>query len=113
MVWPRIAIKNAFRDWGNLGSFFVNPASVDYINDNLNSLFIDVVIKRKGFSSQAVYAFRNSTTSLASFGLGKGFNFQGGYVFNNNMELAARYTNINAAEIYSIIDETEYALSFL
>ena len=104
--------KNAFRSRGNLGSFLVNSTSGDYITDNLNSLFIDAVIKRKGFSSQAVYAFRNSTNSLASFGLGKGFNFQAGYVFNNNVELAARYTNINAAEISSLIDETEYALGF-
>ena len=49
---------------------------------------------------------------MVSFGLGKGFNFQGGYVFNNNVELAARYTNINAAGISSLIDETEYALGF-
>ena len=55
---------------------------------------------------------RNSTNSLGSFGLGKGFNFQGGYVFNNNVELAARYTNINAEEISSLIDETEYAFGF-
>lgn len=73
--------KNALRNWGNLGSFPIDPASGDYITNNLNSLFIEAVIKRKCFSSQVVYAFRNSTNSLASFGLGKGFNFQGGYVF--------------------------------
>ena len=104
--------NNAFRSRGNLGSFLVDPVSEDYITDNLNTLFVDAIVKKNGFSSQAVYAIRNSTNSLGNFGLGQGLNLQAGYVFANNVEFAARFTNINAEVTSSLNNETEYAFGF-
>jgi hypothetical protein len=104
--------NNAFRSRGNLGSFLVDAVSGDYITDNLNTLFVDAIVKKNGFSSQAVYAIRKSPNSLGDFGLGKGLNLQAGYVFNNKVEFAARYSNINAEVISSINDQSEYALGF-
>jgi|TARA_B110000046_G_scaffold144373_1_gene151456 phosphate-selective porin OprO/OprP len=104
--------NNAFRSRGNLGSFLVDPVSGDYITDNLNSLFVDAIFKKNGFSSQAVYAIRKSLNSLGGFGVGKGLNLQAGYVFANNVEFAARYSNINAEVISSLNDQIEYALGF-
>ncbi len=64
--------NNAFRSRGNLGSFLVDPVSGDYITDNLNTLFVDAIVKKNGFSSQAVYAIRKSPNSLGDFGVGQG-----------------------------------------
>ena len=104
--------NNTFRSRGNLGSFLVDAVSGDYITDNLNTLFVDAIVKKNGFSSQAVYAIRKSPNSLGDFGVGKGLNLQAGYVFNNKVEFAARYSNINAEVISSINDQSEYALGF-
>ena len=104
--------NNAFRSRGNLGSFLVDPVSGDYITDNLNTLFVDAIVKKNGFSSQAVYAIRKSPNSLGDFGVGQGLNLQAGYVFTNKVEFAARYTNINAELISSLNDQSEYALGF-
>ena len=83
-----------------------------YKRQNLNTLFVDAIVKKNGFSSQAVYAIRKSPNSLGDFGVGKGLNLQAGYVFNNKVEFAARYSNINAEVISSINDQSEYALGF-
>ena len=104
--------NNAFRSRGNLGSFLVDPVSGDYITDNLNTLFVDAIVKKNGFSSQAVYAIRKSPNSLGDFGVGQGLNLQAGYVFTNKVEFAARYSNINAELISSLNDQSEYALGF-
>ncbi|MBT5507213.1 MAG: FmdC precursor [Flammeovirgaceae bacterium] len=104
--------NNAFRSRGNLGNFLVDPVSGDYITDNLNTLFVDAIVKKNGFSSQAVYAIRKSPNSLGDFGVGQGLNLQAGYVFTNKVEFAARYTNINAELISSLNDQSEYALGF-
>ena len=104
--------NNAFRSRGNLGSFLVDPVSEDYITDNLNTLFVDAIVKKNGFSSQAVYAIRKSPNSLGDFGVGQGLNLQAGYVFTNKVEFAARYSNINAELISSLNDQSEYALGF-
>lgn len=104
--------NNAFRSRGNLGSFLVDHVSGDYITDNLNTLFVDAIVKKNGFSSQAVYAIRKSPNSLGDFGVGQGLNLQAGYVFTNKVEFAARYSNINAELISSLNDQSEYALGF-
>ena len=104
--------NNAFRSSGNLGSFLVDPVSGDYITDDLNSLFVDAIVKKNGFSSQAVYAIRKSANNTGDFGVGQGLNLQAGYVFYNNVEFAARYTNIDAEIISSLSDQTEYAFGF-
>jgi len=104
--------NNAFRSRGNLGSFLVDPVSGDYITDNLNTLFVDAIVKKDGFSSQAVYAIRKSPNSLGDFGVGQGLNLQAGYVFTNNVEFAVRYSKINAELISSVNDQSEYALGF-
>ena len=104
--------NNAFRSRGNLGSFLIDPVSEDYITDNLNTLFVDAIVKKNGFSSQAVYAIRKSPNSLGDFGVGQGLNLQAGYVFTNKVEFAARYSNINAELISSLNDQSEYALGF-
>ena len=104
--------NNAFRSRGNLGSFLVDPVSGDYITDDLNSLFVDAIVKKNGFSSQAVYAIRKSANNTGDFWVGQGLNLQAGYVFDNNVEFAARYTNIDAEIISSLSDQTEYAFGF-
>lgn len=87
----------------------------DYLesNSSLESIFIDMMFKYRGFSIMSEYADKqivagsvfgveygsrtneNPAGNILYYYTGTGFNFQTGYVFKNNFEVAARYTTVN------------------
>jgi hypothetical protein len=95
----------AVRKNGNTKSFMYND--VGYFETDINTLFIDLMYKYKGFSIMAEFADKQADKIFATnsdgtltgdnVGAGTGLNFQAGYLFKSNIELAARYTTIDPA----------------
>ncbi|HEY1024011.1 MAG TPA: porin [Sphingobacteriaceae bacterium] len=105
---------DASRERGQRGTFFAQSR-------DLKTLFADAMFKYRGFSAMAEYADKQSsgspvvTTDLTgnvtqSFFTGTGFNVQAGYLFNNNVELAARYTTIRPEAVTQRDKNTQYTL---
>lgn len=100
--------NDAVRQRGNLGSFNVDSLGIYTAND-ISTLFADMMFKYNGVSIMSEYAHRTSAKNANNiFGTGNGFVFQIGYLLLSNWELAARYTDINAANNSSISELTEY-----
>ncbi|MBL4709952.1 MAG: porin [Flavobacteriales bacterium] len=110
---PKLAIgvtydmhDRAVRENGNTKTFMTND--IGYFQTDINTLFADLMFKYKGFSVMAEYAdktaddifAKNSDSTLTgdNVTVGTGFNFQAGYLFKNNVELAGRYTAIDPAK---------------
>lgn len=123
---PKIALgvsydhnNNAVKNRSNQGSYMTND--IGFYQTNINTLFIDAMFKYNGFSFMAEYADRdaddpyakNSDGSLtgAEVQVGRGLNLQTGYLFNNNLEVSGRYTNIELDKIVTGKDaENQYTL---
>ncbi len=111
--------NNAVRERANQGSYMTND--VGFYETNINTFFIDAMFKYNGVSVMAEYADRtakdpiakNSDGSLtgAEVQVGKGLNLQTGYLFKNNWEVSARYTNIELDNaITGANPESQYTL---
>lgn len=85
----------ASRERGQLGDFL-------NVNRDMVTWWADAHFKYKGFSSLIEYAYRRIPTGplvydqvgdvIEAFYTGDGISAQAGYLFSNNLELAARYT---------------------
>lgn len=94
---------NAVKTKSNLGSYMVND--VGLYETDIHTLFIDAMLKYKGFSFMAEYAQReadnpeaingNGTLTGDVVNVGKGINLQMGYLFKSNWELSGRVTQID------------------
>jgi hypothetical protein len=94
--------NNAVKTRSNMGDYM--DTDTGFFETNINTLFIDTMFKYKGFSFMGEYADRdakdpfakNSDGSLTGdiVQVGKGYNFQTGYLLKNDWEISARYTNI-------------------
>ena len=72
---------------------------------DITTLFVDAMFKYKGFSFMAEYANRNADEPIvrnsdgSETGVvvreGNGYNFQAGYLFKSNWEIAGRYSRID------------------
>jgi hypothetical protein len=104
----------ASRAGGQLGEFF--PTTTD-----LSTIFIDAHFKYRGFSSMIEYVNKNApdgplvydtdgVTVVDAFYTGEGFNWQAGYLFDNNLELAGRYTHVTPEAIAGRNPNTQYTL---
>ncbi len=92
----------AVKSRSNMGSYMVND--LGFFQTNIHTIFIDAMAKYKGWSFMAEYADRTADQPIALnsdqsatgqiVGVGTGLNLQLGYLFENNWELAGRYTNI-------------------
>ncbi len=89
--------QGASNEQGQLGDFLNGTT-------DLRTVFADLMFKYRGFSVLAEYANKNSDQPVVynnlgqpdgTFVVGKGYSVQGGYLFKNNWELAARYTHID------------------
>ncbi|WP_372768980.1 porin [Lutibacter sp.] len=111
--------NNAVKNRSNQGSYMTND--IGFYQTNINTLFIDVMFKYNGFSFMAEYADRdaddpyakNSDGSLtgAEVQVGRGLNLQTGYLFNNDLEVSGRYTNIELDKTVTGKDaENQYTL---
>jgi hypothetical protein len=78
-------------------------ANIDgYFETDITTIFADMMFKYGGFSVLGEYAIRTAAQdSVTNFdgsktgdvvAVGKGMNFQMGYMFKNNWEVAGRYT---------------------
>lgn len=86
------------RDRGNNGSFVPDSTATD-----LTSIQADLMFKYKGLSVHSEYITKDAARPVhfdpegeivANFYAGWGFNIQAGWMFENNLEIAARYTTI-------------------
>ncbi len=92
------AVKNK----SNQGSYMTNDSPSGYFETDITTIFGDMMFKYGGFSVMAEYAMRTAAKdSVANVdgtktgqvvGVGTGMNFQMGYMFKNNWEVAGRYT---------------------
>ncbi len=105
---------DAARQRGNTGSFM--PAM-----RNLSTVFADMMFKYKGFSFMGEYAYKeaegspvlatdSTNTPTRFFYTGSGYNAQAGYLFQNNWELAGRYTLIQPDDRNQLDDISMYTL---
>lgn len=124
---PKLAIGGTYdvnvgavRQRGQLGSF-MEDATAGLIENNLTVFFIDAMFKYRGFSAMAEYGDKwaedqvvATTTAgqVLRYTTGNAFNFQAGYLFNNNIELAARYTTTRTddAVFSGMRDQNMYTL---
>ena len=87
---------------------FINVSDEENLK-TLNTLFIDLMFKYQGLSIMAEYADKKAAddnpvviedfNEIATYYTGTGLNVQAGYMFDNNIELAARYTTITPDEV--------------
>ena len=108
------------------GKFLVD-AEGDFLENSLETFFIDMIFKYQGFSLMAEYAdkkvvdnpfgntdvdFRSSLVDAngRSYFTGQGINTQISYLLQNNIELAARYSRIMPDTDVSFTGENEYTL---
>ena len=98
--------KDAVKTRSNLGSYMTND--VGLYETTINTFFFDGMFKYNGLSVMWEYAARDADDPIAKNSdgtetgdivqVGKGLNIQSGYLFKNNWELSARYTNITLDE---------------
>ena len=103
----------ASRERGQLGNFLSEQRS-------LETWFIDTHFKYKGISLMGEFvkkaAVRGSAiydetgTYVESFYVGTGLNAQAGYLFKNNIEVAARFTNVVPAQETLKAESNQYTL---
>ena len=108
----------AVKTRSNQGSYMVND--VGYFETDIITVFGDMMFKYKGLSVMVEYAARTAeqdsvlnvdgTKTGAVVGVGTGMNCQAGYMFNNNWEVAARYTLTDWDDVVGKGDQTQYTL---
>jgi hypothetical protein len=112
--------QNAMLSRGQKGNYLVGDL------ENLQTLFIDAHFKYQGFSFFGEYVDRktsdvsplleNSFVDGESidecYYTGESINLQLGYLMKNNWEIAGRYTNVNANDLYDNNDLIQYTIGF-
>ncbi len=107
------------------GRFLIDDNG-DYLNNNLQTIFADMMFKYKGFSLMGEYAHKivadkeiRQREDLRlqlldaegrSYYTGSGFNIQAGYLLKKNVEVSARYTNVLPDTDASFTGVKEYTL---
>jgi phosphate-selective porin OprO/OprP len=95
--------NNAVKTRSNQGSYMVTDEG--FYKTDINTVFIDAILKYGGFSFMAEYAKRTADDAVAknfdgtATGLvvneGTGFNVQSGYLFPKNWEVSGRFSSID------------------
>ena len=112
--------ENAVKSRSNMGSYLIQSSGGLFETD-ITTIFLDGVIKYNGFALTGEYANRDAdqiealeedgkTKTGALVGAGSASNIQGSYLFKNNFEITARYTNINFKEITRLSDLKQITL---
>lgn len=94
--------KDAVKTRSNMGTYMFND--IGFHQTDISTLFLDIMFKYKGFSLMGEYAHRDAAEPIAlnsdgtptgdTVQVGRGLNLQSGYLFKNNWEVSARFTNI-------------------
>ena len=106
--------NNAVKSRSNMGSY-MTQSNGGLFETDITTVFLDGVIKYNGFALTGEYANRNAdiiealeadgrTKTGAVVGAGSAVNFQGSYLFKNNIEITLRYTNIDFKELTRLSD---------
>jgi len=106
--------KNAVKNRSNMGSYMTRLDG-GFFETDITTVFLDGVIKYNGFAITGEYANRNADTiealeadgitkTGAVVGAGSAFNFQGSYLFKNNVEMTIRYTKVDFQEVTRLSD---------
>lgn len=111
--------NDAVKTRSNMGRYMFNDSG--FHKTNISTIFLDLMFKYRGFSFMGEYANRDATNPIALNSddtptgdvvqVGNGLNLQSGYLFKNNWEVSARYTDIELdSEITGRNPETQYTL---
>ncbi|MDT0553678.1 porin [Urechidicola vernalis] len=98
--------NNAVKTRSNQGEFMITDDG--FYETDINTVFIDAILKYKGFSFMAEYAKRtaddpiakNSDNTPTGFVVreGTGLNIQSGYLFPKNWELTGRLSHVDVVD---------------
>ncbi len=107
------------------GSFLMDTEG-HYLNNDLQTIFVDGVFKYRGISISAEFAEKTCVLPSGldyekakdrmldadgrSYHTGTGFNIQAGYLFKSNWEVAGRYTTVTPNWEMSFTGAREYTL---
>lgn len=105
------------RQGGQLGKLMIDSTG-NLVEGTLITAFADLMFKYKGFSILAEAAYRESDdptftdASGNAYRQGYGYSGQAGYLFENNVEVAGRYTRVapNKGSVSSIANTEQYTL---
>ena len=111
--------NDAVRTESNAGLYMFTDDG--FHETDVSTFFIDAMFKYRGFSFMAEYAQRRAEDPSASntdgiltgdvVNVGNAYNFQAGYLFQNDYEISLRYTRINLEkELFYINAERQYTL---
>jgi len=110
--------NNAVKNRSNQGSYMTNDTG--FYQTNITTLFVDTMLKYKGFSFMGEYAFRDAADPLAKNSdnsltgdkvlTGNSLNLMSGYLFKNNWEFSGRYTNVTYDQFLSKGAENQYTI---
>jgi len=108
--------NNAVKNRSNQGSYMTNDTG--FYQTNISTLFVDTMLKYKGFSFMGEYALRDAADPFAKNAdnsltgdkvqTGNSLNLMSGYLFKNNWELTGRYTNVNYDDFLHKGAENQY-----
>tara|TARA_R110000787_G_scaffold43892_2_gene107521 strand:+ start:109034 stop:110227 length:1194 start_codon:yes stop_codon:yes gene_type:complete len=95
--------NNAVKNLSNRGIYMVND--IGYYETDIKTIFVDAILKYKGFSFMGEYSNRNAGDPIAKNSDGSetgdvvpegyGVNLQSGYLFKKNWELTGRFSTID------------------
>lgn len=108
---------DASRQGGQLKKFVIDTLGNPFYTD-LSSIMFDWMFKHKGLSFQGEFIHKQGDKRVESNGIesgyefrtGSGFNAQVGYLFENNIELAGRFTTISPDDYSSLKEVNEYTI---
>ena len=113
--------QNTVRERGQKGSFIIDDNG-KYIGKTLNTFFVDLMFKYKGFSLMGEFANRvtegnnpfildANDNTIGTYYTGTGLNLQAGYLFKSNYEIAGRFTMVTPQKSTGNKRENEYGIA--
>jgi hypothetical protein len=110
--------NNAVKDRSNQGSHMINDTG--FYQTNISTLFVDTMLKYKGFSFMGEYALRDAADPIAKNAdnsltgdkvkTGNSLNLMSGYLFKKNWEVTGRYTNVTYDQFLQKGAENQYTV---
>ncbi len=118
--------QDAVKTRSNQGSYMFT--STGFYETDITTLFVDAVFKYKGFSFMGEFANRDADAPVAVEAdgtpavdedgnptddivvIGNAINLQAGYLFNNNYEVAGRFTSLDFDDVTGRAMQEQYTL---
>ncbi|TWO31392.1 porin [Seonamhaeicola sediminis] len=120
--------ENAVRERGFAGNYMFNNDGNSLYETDQTTIFADAMFKYNGFSFMGEYAKRTADQEVATNTdgtlatdedgnptgdivlTGNALNLQAGYLFKNNIEIAARYTGLDYEAVTNALPVKQYTL---